>query len=190
MQIYIKNAYLCPMPRKIPNRELRRLTPEEFRKSPKMPVVVVLDNIRSRHNIGSVFRTSDAFAMEHIYLCGITACPPSAEIHKSALGAEDTVEWTYFENTLDAIRSLQKNGYNVWAVEQAEGAVNLERFHPGNTNGIALVFGNEVHGVQQEVVNACDGCIEIPQYGTKHSLNVSVAVGVVLWHCYFTFKVL
>jgi len=178
------------MPRKIPNRELRRLSPEEFRKSPKIPVVLVLDNIRSRHNIGSAFRTSDAFALEHICLCGITSCPPSAEIHKSALGAEDTVVWTYYENTLDAIRSLQKNGYKVWAVEQAEGAANLGHFTTGSDSRIALVFGHEVRGVQQEVVNACDGCIEIPQYGTKHSLNVSVAIGVVLWHCYLTFKVL
>ncbi|MFA5301188.1 MAG: RNA methyltransferase [Bacteroidales bacterium] len=178
------------MPRKIPNRELRRLTPEEFRESPKMPVVVVLDNIRSRHNTGSVFRTSDAFALEHICLCGITSCPPSPEIHKAALGAENTVEWTYYKNTLDAVHLLQKKGYTVWAVEQAEGAVNLEHFRPDKNAGIALVFGHEVRGVQQDVVNACDGCIEIPQHGTKHSFNVSVAVGVVLWHCYLTLKVL
>ena len=178
------------MPRKIPNRELHRLTPEEFRDSPKMPVVVVLDNIRSRHNIGSAFRTSDAFALEQICLCGITSCPPSPEIHKSALGAENTVAWTYYKNTLDAVRSLQKNEYTVWAVEQAEGAVNLENFRPDKQAKIALVFGHEVRGVQQDVVNACDGCIEIPQHGTKHSLNVSVAVGVVLWQCYLTFKVL
>ena len=189
MQIYTKIPYLCPMPRKIPNRELRRLSPEEFRKSPRLPLVLVLDNVRSQHNIGSAFRTSDAFALEHICLCGITACPPSPEIHKSALGAEDAIEWSYCQNTLDAVRSLQEKGYSVLAVEQAEGAVCLTDFHPGKDKKTALVFGNEVRGVTQEVVDACDGCIEIPQHGTKHSLNVSVAIGVVLWHCYLTIKV-
>ncbi len=181
------------MRRKIPNRELRRLSPPEFRTSPRLPLVLVLDNIRSRHNIGSAFRTSDAFALEHIYLCGITSCPPSPEIHKSALGAEDTMEWTYFENTPDAVRMLQEKGYRVLAVEQAEGAESLADFTCNNDNvnnqKIALVFGNEVRGVLQEVVNACDGCLEIPQHGTKHSLNVSVAIGVVIWHFYLTMRV-
>jgi len=189
VQIYTKIPYICHMPRKIPNRELRRLSPREFLDSPRMPVVLVLDNIRSQHNIGSAFRTSDAFAVEHVCLCGITACPPSAEIHKSALGAENTMEWTYFENTLDAVRSLQEKGYAVLAVEQVEGAGNLAAFRPAGHQKTALVFGNEVHGVRQEVVDACDGCLEIPQHGTKHSLNVSVAIGVVLWHYYLTIRV-
>lgn len=180
------------MRRKIPNRELHRLTPQAFKNSPRLPVVLVLDNVRSRHNIGSAFRTSDAFALEHVYLCGITSCPPSPEIHKSALGAEDTMEWTYVENTTNAVRILQLKGYKVWAVEQTEGAVKLssltsEIMH--SSQKAAFVFGNEVRGVQQEVVNLCDGCIEIPQHGTKHSLNVSVAIGVVLWHVYLTMRV-
>jgi 23S rRNA (guanosine2251-2'-O)-methyltransferase len=189
MQIYIKNPYLCRMPKKIPNRELKRLSREEFRNSPRMPVVLILDNIRSQHNIGSAFRTADAFAIEHICLCGITACPPSAEIHKSALGAEDAVEWTYYVNTLDAVRTFQQKGYKVCAVEQAEGALNLMHFNPDKRQRTALVFGNEVRGVSQEVVDSCDACLEIPQHGTKHSLNVSVAIGVVLWHCYLTSRV-
>jgi tRNA G18 (ribose-2'-O)-methylase SpoU len=189
VQIYTKILYICHMPRKIPNRELRRLSPGEFRNSPRMPVVLVLDNVRSQHNIGSAFRTADAFALEHVFLCGITACPPSAEIHKSALGAENTMEWTYVENTLDAVRRLQEQGYAVLAVEQAEGAGNLAAFSPGKHQKTALVFGNEVRGVKQEVVDACDGCLEIPQHGTKHSLNVSVAIGVVLWHYYLTMRV-
>ncbi|NLA15752.1 MAG: RNA methyltransferase [Bacteroidales bacterium] len=181
------------MRRKIPNRELRRLTPGEFKAGPRLPVVLVLDNIRSRHNIGAAFRTSDAFALEHICLCGITSCPPSPEIHKSALGAEDTMEWTYFEHTMEAVCTLQAKGYSVLAVEQAEGAKNLAELTSKNKHlanqKVALVFGNEVQGVEQEVVNACDGCIEIPQHGTKHSLNVSVAIGVVLWHFYLTIRV-
>ncbi|HPV87875.1 MAG TPA: RNA methyltransferase [Bacteroidales bacterium] len=177
------------MPKKIPNRELKRLSREEFRNSSRMPAVLVLDNVRSQHNIGSAFRTADAFAIEHICLCGITACPPSAEIHKSALGAEDTMEWTYYENTLDAVRELQQKGYVVYAVEQAEGAIDLEHFIPERHQKTALVFGNEVRGVRQEVVDACNACLEIPQHGTKHSLNVSVAIGVVLWHCYLAIRV-
>ncbi len=170
------------MRRKIPNRELKRLTPEQFLHSKRIPVVLVLDNVRSQHNIGSAFRTSDAFALEHMCLCGITACPPSAEIHKSALGAEDTMEWTYFPDTMDAVRFLKTKGYFVIAVEQAEEALRLDAYVPREGQKVALVFGNEVKGVQQQVVDACDACIEIPQYGTKHSLNVSVSVGVVLWH--------
>lgn len=189
VQIYSKIPYICQMPRKIPNRELRRLSPGEFRNSARMPVVLVLDNIRSQHNIGSAFRTADAFALTHIFLCGISACPPSAEIHKSALGAENTMEWTCVENTLKAVRRLQEQGYTVLAVEQAEGALNLAAFRPLKHHKIALVFGNEVHGVKQEVVDACNGCLEIPQHGTKHSLNVSVAIGVVLWHYYHTIRV-
>ncbi len=169
------------MPRKTPNRELHRLSPDEFRESRRIPVVLVLDNIRSQHNIGAAFRTSDAFALEKICLCGITACPPSAEIHKSALGAEDTVAWEYFAQTLDAVDALRTAGYRVIAVEQAEGAQSLENFAPDPSQKIALVFGNEVKGVQQSVVDAADSCLEIPQFGTKHSLNVSVSVGVVLW---------
>lgn len=180
------------MRRKIPNRELHRLTPQAFKESPRLPVVLVLDNVRSRHNIGSAFRTSDAFALEHVYLCGITSCPPSPEIHKSALGAEDTMEWTYTKQTVDAVRTLQAKGYKVWTVEQTEGAEKLSSLTSKDwpvTQKTAFVFGHEVRGVQQEVVNLCDGCIEIPQHGTKHSLNVSVAIGVVLWHVYLTMRV-
>lgn len=169
------------MPRKIPNRELHRLTPQAFHDAPRRPLVLVLDNIRSQHNIGAAFRTSDAFALEKIYLCGITACPPSAEMHKSALGAEETMDWEYAAQTLDVVKRLHAEGYTVYAVEQVEGSISLERFKPDGRK-TALVFGNEVKGVQQEVVDACDGSLEIPQFGTKHSINVSVSVGVVLWH--------
>lgn len=169
------------MPRKIPNRELHRLTPQEFRHSHRTPVALVLDNIRSQHNVGAAFRTADAFALEKIYLCGITGCPPSADIHKSALGAEDTVDWQYTAQTDQALEELRAQGYRLIAVEQAEGAQSLEDFCPEPTEKVALIFGNEVKGVQQSVVDAADSCLEIPQFGTKHSLNVSVSIGVVLW---------
>lgn len=161
--------------------ELNRLSAEDFKKAEKTPLVVVLDHVRSLYNVGSVFRTSDAFRVECLYLCGITAVPPHPEIHKTALGAEDTVRWEYVDDAREAVRALKRQGYVVYAVEQAEGSVSLENFQPDASRKYAVVLGNEVKGVQQEVVDDCDGCIEIPQFGTKHSLNVSVTAGIVLW---------
>ncbi len=176
--------YLCgklnPM-RKITNQELGRLTPEEFKSIDKTPVVVVLDNVRSMNNIGAFFRTADAFAIERIVLCGITATPPNREIHKTALGAEQTVDWTYEKSTIEAVEKLKTEGYEVWAIEQVEGSVMLQNFEMKSGAKYAVVFGNEVMGVDQQVVDLCDGAIEIPQCGTKHSINVSVSGGVVLW---------
>lgn len=169
------------MNRKLLNSELNRLTPEAFRRAPKMPVVVVLDNVRSQHNIGAAFRTADAFRVEKIILCGICAVPPSADIHKAALGAEDTVAWEYAADAGAALEALKQAGYTTVAVEQAERRTLLHDFRPQAGARYAVVFGNEVRGVQQSVVDACDHCIEIPQFGTKHSLNVSVSIGVVLW---------
>lgn len=167
--------------RKLKITELNRLTKDEFKKQTKMPLVVVLDNVRSLHNVGSVFRTADAFLVESVYLCGITSTPPHAEIHKTALGAEDSVDWKYMENTLSAIDELKAAGYILLAIEQAEGSTLLDDVHLDAGGKYAVVLGNEVKGVQQEVVNACDNCIEIPQYGTKHSLNVSVTAGIIIW---------
>ena len=167
--------------RKLNITELHRLSAEEFKTVEKLPLVVVLDNVRSLHNIGSVFRTSDAFRVECIYLCGITACPPHAEIHKTALGAEDSVDWKYFKDTLEAVDNLKQQGYTVCAIEQAEGSTMLDKLVLDKTKKYAIVMGNEVKGVQQSVVDNCDLCIEIPQYGTKHSLNVSVTTGIVIW---------
>ncbi|MDF9830481.1 RNA methyltransferase [Parabacteroides sp. PF5-6] len=161
--------------------ELNRLTPEAFKASEKIPLIVVLDHVRSLHNVGSVFRTSDAFRVEAIYLCGITATPPHAEIHKTALGAEDTVDWQYFQETSEAVEKLHQAGYTVCAIEQAEGSVMLDNLLLDKEKKYAVILGNEVKGVQQEVVDNCDLCIEIPQYGTKHSLNVSVTAGIVIW---------
>ncbi len=169
------------MMRKLKVTELNRLTPEAFKASKKIPLIVVLDHVRSLNNVGSVFRTSDAFRVESIYLCGITACPPHTEIHKTALGAEETVDWKYFEDTLEAVDSLKKQGYVVCAIEQAEGSVMLDKQLLDKHEKYAIVMGNEVKGVQQQVVDNCDVCIEIPQYGTKHSLNVSVTAGIVIW---------
>ena len=160
---------------------MNRISPEEFKQSDKTPLVVVLDNVRSLHNVGSVFRTGDAFLIEAVYLCGITSTPPHAEIHKTALGAEDSVDWKYFEDTHDALNELKEAGYSVFAIEQAEGSTMLPDFNTQSGIKYAVVLGNEVKGVQQSVVNACDGCIEIPQFGTKHSLNVSVTAGIVIW---------
>ena len=167
--------------RKLKVTEMNRLTPAEFKESRKLPLVVVLDHIRSLNNVGSVFRTSDAFRVESIYLCGITACPPNAEIHKTALGAEETVDWKYFNDTLEAVENLKKDGYTVCAIEQVEGSVMLDKLQLDKDEKYAIVMGNEVKGVQQSVVDKCDMCIEIPQYGTKHSLNVSVTTGIVIW---------
>ena len=167
--------------RKLKITELNRITAEEFKAAEKLPLVVVLDHVRSLYNVGSVFRSSDAFRVESICLCGITATPPHAEIHKTALGAEDTVDWKYYARTQDAIRDLKSAGWEVWAVEQVEGSVMLQDFEPEKGKKYAIVLGNEVKGVQQEVVDQCDGCIEIPQFGTKHSLNVSVTAGILIW---------
>lgn len=167
--------------RKLKITELNRISADEFKDAPKIPLVVVLDNIRSLNNVGSVFRTSDAFLVERIYLCGITATPPHAEIHKTALGAEYSVDWVYVEETSTAIESLKRDGYTVYAIEQVEGSIMLDTIQLDPSVKYAIVMGNEVKGVQQTVVDACDGCIEIPQYGTKHSLNVSVTTGIVVW---------
>ncbi|MDR1115253.1 MAG: RNA methyltransferase [Tannerella sp.] len=167
--------------RKLKVTELNRLTASEYKASDKTPLVVVLDHIRSLNNVGSVFRTADAFRLDAVYLCGITATPPDAEIHKTALGAEDTVTWYYYKETLDAVAELKRQGYILCAIEQAEGSVSPERFLPDGDKKYAVIVGHEVKGVQQEVVDVCDICIEIPQFGTKHSLNVAVAAGIVLW---------
>ena len=161
--------------------EMHRLSAEEFRKAEKLPLVVVLDNVRSQHNVGAVFRTADAFRLKEVVLCGICCCPPNQEIHKTALGAEDTVSWRYYKNTLDAVHALQEEGYTVYAVEQAHQSRTLEMVASDLPDKVAIVLGHEVFGVQQEVVDASDGCIEIPQYGTKHSLNVSVTAGIVIY---------
>lgn len=166
--------------RKLKNSELDRLDIDQFRRAQKTPLVLVLDNIRSLNNIGSVFRTADAFLIEKIYLCGITATPPHKDIHKTALGATESVAWEYRKNTLELIRELQKD-YLCLAVEQTENAVPLNQFSPKSSKKYALVFGNEVKGVSQEVVDSCQGVLEIPQYGTKHSLNIAVSAGVVIW---------
>jgi tRNA G18 (ribose-2'-O)-methylase SpoU len=164
--------------------ELNRKTVVEFKQSDKLPLIVVLDNVRSQHNIGSVFRTCDAFLIEAIYLCGISSTPPNREIHKTALGAEESVDWKYFETTMQSVEYLQANGYEVWGVEQTQNSISPEKFHVKVGHRYALIFGNEVHGIAQEILNCCDGCIEIPQFGTKHSFNVSVSAGIVLWECY------
>lgn len=167
--------------RKLKITELNRISAEEFKTVRKMPLVVVLDQVRSLHNVGAVFRTSDAFTVEHICLCGITARPPQPEIHKTALGAEETVAWTYYERTQDAVLELKKNGYEVLAIEQVAGSTMLQQLRLDRQRKYAIILGNEVKGVQQEVVDLCDGCIEIPQFGTKHSLNVSVTAGILIW---------
>ena len=174
--------------RKLKNSELDRLTVEKFKSSQKTPLIVVLDNIRSLNNIGSVFRTSDAFLIEKIYLCGITAKPPHKDIHKTALGSTDSVAWEYVEDTLNLIEKLKDAKIKTIAIEQTENAVQLQNFKPVKGDKLAVIFGNEVKGVQQEVVSACDICVEIPQYGTKHSLNISVSCGVILWDLFSKLK--
>jgi tRNA G18 (ribose-2'-O)-methylase SpoU len=167
--------------RKLKNSELGRITVDAFKNIPKTPLIVVLDNIRSLNNVGSVFRTSDAFLIEKIYLCGITATPPNKEIHKTALGATESVTWEYVENTLELVKKLKAENIKVLSIEQVENSTMLNEFTPEKNQKYAIVMGNEVKGVQQEVVSASDFCIEIPQLGTKHSLNISVSCGVVLW---------
>lgn len=174
--------------RKLTMEELRRATEEEAREMARIPVVVVLDNVRSLNNVGSFFRTCDAFAVERLILCGITGTPPDREIHKTALGAELTVPWVYFAKTVDAVGELRAEGYVVLAAEQVSGAAMLDEFVPDVTRKYALVFGNEVEGVAQSVVDLCDGAIEIPQAGAKHSLNVAVSGGVVLWPFFCVFR--
>jgi len=167
--------------KKLSLEELNRITVDEFKKTDKIPVVVVLDNIRSLNNIGSVFRTSDAFLIEKIYLCGITATPPHKDIHKTALGATDSVNWEYYEDTLQLVEKLKDDDYIIASIEQVEESVMLNEFIPEQNNKYAVILGNEVKGVRQDVVDNSDLCIEIPQFGTKHSLNISIATGVVLW---------
>ena len=174
--------------RKLKNSELERLNVEEFKQSKKTPLIVVLDNIRSLNNIGSVFRTSDAFLVEKIYLCGITATPPHKDIHKTALGSTETVDWEYVENIMDLVNRLKSDNIKVISIEQAENATMLNDFQPEPNTTYALVFGNEVKGVKQEVVSASDLVLEIPQFGTKHSLNISVSVGVVVWNVFSKLK--
>ncbi len=189
--------------RKLGMDELNRLSVNEFRQSEKMPIVVVLDNIRSMHNVGSVFRTADAFLVRGIYLCGFTPQPPHRDIHKTALGATETVKWAYFDTTVSAVRALREEGYTVFAVEQAEGSIPLQevcrRFSDGSggsgagggsggSGPLAVIFGNEVEGVGAEALALCDGAIEIPQWGMKHSLNISVAAGIVLWELVRDYK--
>jgi tRNA G18 (ribose-2'-O)-methylase SpoU len=174
--------------RKLLNEELNRLGVEAYKKSKKIPVLAVLDNIRSQNNIGSVFRTADAFRLEGLILCGITSTPPHREIHKTALGATESVDWEYREQTIDAIIELKERGYQILSVEQVEGAVNLDQLKLLSGQKYALVFGHEIRGVEQKVVDLSDQCIEIPQYGTKHSLNISVAAGIVIWQAFKQFS--
>lgn len=174
--------------RKLENSELDRKSIEDFKQSEKTPIILVLDDIRSLHNIGSVFRTADAFLIEKIYLCGITATPPNKEIHKTALGATETVAWEHCKNVLEVIENLKKEDITVLAIEQVESAIFLQDFKVEKDKKYALVFGNEVYGVSQEAVAICDGCIEIPQLGTKHSLNISVSAGIVVWDLFKKMK--
>lgn len=170
--------------RKLLNKELNRVGIVEYKSIPKIPLVAVLDNVRSMNNIGSVFRTADAFLVEAIYLCGITATPPHKDIHKTALGATESVNWKYYKQTEDAIRDLRSEGYLILGVEQTEGSVMLQEFRSDPSLKYAVIFGHEVRGVQQTVIDQCDYTLEIPQYGTKHSLNISVCAGLVLWELY------
>lgn len=174
--------------RKTKNEELNRLSVGEFKRAGKIPVVVVLDNVRSTHNIGSVFRTADAFRIERIVLCGITATPPNKDIRKTALGATESVDWMYTESTVEAVQSLKNEGYRIFAIEQADESIALDEFKPMPDDKLVLIFGHEVLGVQEEVIGMVEGCIEIPQFGTKHSLNISVSAGIVLWEVCKLFK--
>ena len=174
--------------RKLRNDELNRLTVDEFKKADKTPIIVVLDNIRSFNNVGSAFRTADAFRIEAIYLCGITAKPPHREIHKTALGATESVDWKYFSKTEDAVTKLKSQGYIIISVEQVDNSIKLNNFTPHSNKKYALAFGNEVKGVSNNTINLSDHCIEIPQIGTKHSLNITVSLGIVIWDFYSKIK--
>ena len=167
--------------RKLLNSELDRKTVEQFRKSEKSPIVIILDNVRSQSNVGSIFRTADAFLTEAIYLCGITAKPPHREIQKTALGATESVAWKYFAETSEALRELKDRGYKIIGIEQAEGSVELQDMQVEKGEKFALIFGHEVNGVDQGILNLCDLCVEIPQFGTKHSFNIAISAGIVLW---------
>lgn len=180
LKITLKDSYFCTM-QKIKNEDLGRKSPEEFRIAEKIPIILVLDNVRSLNNVGSAFRTADSFLLERIYLCGVTGTPPNKEIEKTALGASDTVNWKHYSSTIEAIRDLKKSGYKVCAIEQVENSTYLQNFSVLRNEKIAIVFGNEVYGVEQEVIDICDRSIEIPQLGTKHSLNISVSIGIVVW---------
>ena len=174
------------MSKKLTTAEMGRMNVDQYREADKLPLVVVLDNVRSQHNVGAVFRTADAMRIERVVLCGICCCPPNQEIHKTALGAEESVEWQYYKDTIDAVKALQDEGYTVYAVEQAHDSVTLEEISNQLSvvsiqPKIAVILGHEVFGVQQEVIDICEGCIEIPQYGTKHSMNVSVTAGIVMY---------
>jgi len=172
------------MNKKLSLDELNRISVEEFKETKKLPLVIVLDNIRSMNNVGSVFRTSDAFVVEKIYLCGITPRPPHREINKTALGATETVEWEYCETTKEAVEKLKQENYNIYSIEQAENSIKLDEFTPIKNSKIGIIMGNEVDGVDQDIINNSDGVIEIPQFGTKHSLNISVTTGIVVWHLF------
>ena len=167
--------------RKLRITEMNRLSVDEFKESHKLPLVVVLDNVRSLYNVGSVFRTSDAFRIEKVILCGISACPPNNEIHKTALGAEDSVDWKFYEDTMDAVKELHDEGYFIYSVEQVTDSTKLQEASIDSTKKYAVILGNEVKGVRQDVIDASDNCLEIPQFGTKHSMNVSVTAGIVIW---------
>jgi len=169
------------MNRKLKNEELNRISIDEFKQVDKTPIIIILDNIRSLNNIGSVFRTADAFLIEAVYLCGITAKPPHREIQKTALGATESVSWTHYDTTNEAIQNLKEKGYKIAAIEQAENSIMLNNYSVSNNEKIAIIFGNEVKGVEQDAIDLSDVVIEIPQYGTKHSLNISVSAGVVIW---------
>lgn len=174
--------------RKLSLSELNRISVDQFKDAEKTPIIIILDNVRSMNNIGSIFRTADAFRLEAIYLCGITATPPNKEIHKTALGATDSVNWKYFEDAVDAVNDVKKQGYQAYAIEQAEGSTMINEFLPSEDPKIALVLGNEIQGVSENVMKAIDGCFEIPQFGTKHSLNVAVSAGIVIWEVFRKMK--
>lgn len=180
--------FAIKMMRKLKNSELNRKTAEEARNSEKSPFIIVLDNVRSENNVGSVFRTADAFLVTAVYLCGITGRPPSREIQKTALGATESVQWKYFNKTTEAVSALREEGYKIVAVEQAEGSTELQNFAIKKNEKYAIVFGHEVNGVSQEIVDMCDECIEIPQFGVKHSFNIAVSAGIVLWELYRKLK--
>jgi len=175
--------------RKLKLEELNRISTEEFKSVEKIPVIFLLDSIRSLHNVGAAFRTGDAFLIQKIILCGITGTPPNRELHKSALGAEDTVEWEHAENTIEAVRKLKTEGWKIICIEQTEGSTFLQHFQPIKSEKYCFVFGNEVFGVTDEIIPLSDVCVEIPQHGTKHSFNVSVSMGIVLWDYYFKTQV-